>query len=586
MADDNNARYRPDASFGRDPGPAGHGSDPLAELARLIGQNDPFVEADRGPPQHDGGQRYASADEPPQYYRPDPLPGFAPEQQYHRSQDYAPARQYAPEPDYRAAPAHGREPALPPLPNFGSDPLFGEPLPRQAEAPPQRYADDLPPQPDWPPGPAAPPPFHHDPFALPSIASAQQAASPAEPRFDPPRFDTPGFGAPPHPAAGNFPADVPGFDPPPQPYRHASDGPPFAAPPLYPSEPDAGAMPPPHDDEFYDDAPRNDRRKGMVTVVAVLCLAVLGTAAAFGYRSLFGGPSSSSPPPIIRASSEPSKVPPPPGATVDPNANKITYDRFGDRSQNEQVVVREETPVDTSELARAASPRPVLPGVPSLTNPPVQTGANPPSTIGEPRRVRTVPIRPEGSDLAFPSQSVASQPPQAAAAPAQRQTAGAAPSSNAPLELSPTATARAPVAQPQQRTVARAAPPPPPRQAQPSANAPLSLSPDGALPQSSVVREPPQRTARAAAATSGSGRFMVQVSSQRSEADAQAAYRTIQSRYPGVLGGHGHVVRRADLGSRGVYYRAMVGPFGTREEAVEVCTSLKAAGGDCLIQTN
>ena len=44
-------------------------------------------------------------------------------------------------------------------------------------------------------------------------------------------------------------------------------------------------MPPPHDDEFYDDEPRGGRRKGLLTVVAVLGLAVIGTAGAFGYRS-------------------------------------------------------------------------------------------------------------------------------------------------------------------------------------------------------------------------------------------------------------------------------------------------------------
>ena len=42
--------------------------------------------------------------------------------------------------------------------------------------------------------------------------------------------------------------------------------------------------------------------------------------------------------------------------------------------------------------------------------------------------------------------------------------------------------------------------------------------------------------------------------------------------------------QRADLGSKGVYYRAMVGPFGSREEAVQLCSSLKQAGGDCVVQ--
>jgi SPOR domain len=76
----------------------------------------------------------------------------------------------------------------------------------------------------------------------------------------------------------------------------------------------------------------------------------------------------------------------------------------------------------------------------------------------------------------------------------------------------------------------------------------------------------------------------VQVSSQKSEADAQSAYRGIQSKYPGVLGSHPHTVRRADLGAKGVYYRAMVGPFASREEAVQLCSSLKQAGGDCVVQ--
>ena len=76
----------------------------------------------------------------------------------------------------------------------------------------------------------------------------------------------------------------------------------------------------------------------------------------------------------------------------------------------------------------------------------------------------------------------------------------------------------------------------------------------------------------------------MQVSSQKSEADAESAYRGIQSKYSSVLGSQPHTVRRADLGAKGVYYRAMVGPFGSREEAVQLCSSLKQAGGDCVVQ--
>jgi hypothetical protein len=46
------------------------------------------------------------------------------------------------------------------------------------------------------------------------------------------------------------------------------------------------------------------------------------------------------------------------------------------------------------------------------------------------------------------------------------------------------------------------------------------------------------------------------------------------------------VIKRADLGPLGVYYRAMVGPFGTAEEAAQFCGDLEAAGGQCVVQRN
>jgi hypothetical protein len=37
------------------------------------------------------------------------------------------------------------------------------------------------------------------------------------------------------------------------------------------------------------------------------------------------------------------------------------------------------------------------------------------------------------------------------------------------------------------------------------------------------------------------------------------------------------------LGAKGIYFRAMVGPLGS-EEASRLCSSLKAAGGQCFVQ--
>jgi len=82
------------------------------------------------------------------------------------------------------------------------------------------------------------------------------------------------------------------------------------------------------------------------------------------------------------------------------------------------------------------------------------------------------------------------------------------------------------------------------------------------------------------------GGYAVQVTAQRSEAEAMAAFRSLQARYPQQLRGRRAFVRRADLGSRGVYYRALIGPFASADQAASVCSSLKAAGGSCLIQRN
>ena len=78
----------------------------------------------------------------------------------------------------------------------------------------------------------------------------------------------------------------------------------------------------------------------------------------------------------------------------------------------------------------------------------------------------------------------------------------------------------------------------------------------------------------------------MQVTSQRSEADAQAAFRSLQAKYPNQLGGRQALIHKVELGDKGTYYRAMVGPFASANEAGELCSGLKAAGGQCLVQKN
>jgi hypothetical protein len=89
---------------------------------------------------------------------------------------------------------------------------------------------------------------------------------------------------------------------------------------------------------------------------------------------------------------------------------------------------------------------------------------------------------------------------------------------------------------------------------------------------------PPQGTA--------AGSYLVQIGSQRSEADARISFRSLQSKYPRELGDREPIVQRTDLGPKGVYYRVFVGPFGTVADADGLCSDLKADGGQCIVQRN
>jgi len=78
----------------------------------------------------------------------------------------------------------------------------------------------------------------------------------------------------------------------------------------------------------------------------------------------------------------------------------------------------------------------------------------------------------------------------------------------------------------------------------------------------------------------------VQLSSQKTEAEASSSFRSLQAKYPNELAGRNPIIRRADLGAKGVFYRTMVGPFSSMQEASQFCSSFKAAGGHCVVPGN
>ncbi len=458
-------------------------SDPLAELARLIGQTDPFLAPGRAnqpvPPRSNPRDQYQLPDEP----EADPPAGPPPWMR--RAARYEVPQQDFP-PEYPSA--------VHPL---------------------QRYAAAR----------AAPDPHYDDP---PPFTDADR-----EP--DPSRYDEALYGEP--------DADAQQQD-----SAYADDA---------------------YYQDDYDDGAEDQvkRRGGMVAVFVVLGLAVVGTGAALAYRTYVGSPRSGDPP-IIRADSTPTKIVPAPS-----DGTAKLPDRMVTGDGTEKIVPREEAPVDVNAKS---GPRVVFPPLNQNGNPPsaasVVPGGPPSAGAGngalpntEPRKVKTLTVhgdQPDGAAVPVTSASAPSAKP----APAARMTPTPAPG----------------------------APRSPPSAANASANAPLSLSPQGTPPapaadaRTHVAATNPTQTTPAAAPSgaASSGGYLVQVSSQRNEADAQASFRALQGKFPAVLGSHEPVIKRADLGDKGIYYRAMVGPFGTSEEASHFCGSLKTAGGQCVVQRN
>jgi hypothetical protein len=104
-------------------------------------------------------------------------------------------------------------------------------------------------------------------------------------------------------------------------------------------------------------------------------------------------------------------------------------------------------------------------------------------------------------------------------------------------------------------------------------------------PQGTQTAAAPPAATPAPAASAPTGDWAVQVSSQRTADQARAAYQQLQRKFPGVLGGREPAIQSADLGSKGTFYRVRL-PTQTRDAANQLCSELKAAGGDCFVGRN
>jgi cell division septation protein DedD len=522
--------------------------DPLAELARLIGQEDPFADfvahrpADGRSGGHAGAQRRSVARDTRQPV--DPRRSVSPSRTADLRDDSTHEISLdsgRPSADSRNAYSYGggrtqRSADMPSMPTRGlRDDRGGAPAPRPTARAPQ---------------PAAQPVHDDEDFYVdPQPRSARDTRNA--------RRDTS--------------------------YDEYADGE-YAAED-YDPEYDDDAYLPAHGDEFYDEAPRRRLKSWMLVGIAAVAAIVVGTSGLFAYRALFGTDQVAGPAKLISPDSGPTKMVPKGSQTAD---NKRSQDRVGGDAprSGERIVSREESPIDQSRIPQggtadripsgnvtAAAPQfsapPSQPAPPPMQAASSQQAIAPANLSTEPRRVRTVTVRADGS--------VVSNQAAGAAAPAARP----ATTASTPLSLQ---NGQAPSLPPQRPSTTSSTAPL--RGDNPWSSGPSSGQVGAPATQAALPPQPAPAPTVAVQSAATAGSYVVQVAAQKSEGEAQQTWQALQQKYGSVLAGQQATIRRVDLGERGVFYRAQVGPFATRAQASEICQSLKAAGGECVIQRN
>lgn len=340
----------------------------------------------------------------------------------------------------------------------------------------------------------------------------------------------------------------------------------------------------------YAEPRRAPRRRGLVVAAVAGGVAVLGGLGVFALS--FGGGEAGAPS-IVKADETPIKVRPenPGGATVPNQDNKVYQTVAGGGApapKQEKLISSAEQPVDMA--AKAPEPEFAPPAgvddeegfdagdeiaaIAGKAEDRVQ-----PSAISEqpetdntevaavtPRRVRTMVVRPDGTLVPREDPApAASQEPQAAASAIMEASVNAPADANAARAVSATA----PNSGNANSVTPASVPVAPPRPADQPVN---------------VVGEikPQQVAAVDTTAPAAAGGWSMQIASQPSEDAAKSTYQDLARRYGGVLSGRDVAIVKAEVAGKGTFWRVRV-PAGSRNDAISLCESYKAAGGSCFV---
>ncbi len=330
-------------------------------------------------------------------------------------------------------------------------------------------------------------------------------------------------------------------------------------------------VPPPH---MYDRPSGGGAGKRIA--LAVVAVALMGGVAAAGWN-MFDG--SDGPAPTILAATEPAKVKPKDtGGKIVPNQDQAVYRSVGGETAAPKQAKLKDTSETPIKVAAKATPSKTVTRA-NADGSKAETGVK-----VQPRRVRTVVVKPDGTIVSTAGKAAA-KPLTVAAANVVEPTLALKPelvAADASVETTIPAATTAPVVQPAAK---KAAPAPKKAAVQKVAvkKVPVKKVAAKAVPVKKVaVKKAPVKKAEPIKIASVSSPYAVQISSQRSAAAAEKSYATLSRRYASVIGGKGVDIRKGVIKGKGTYYRVRI-PANSRSAANTICSRLKAKGGACFV---
>ncbi|MEM7301067.1 MAG: SPOR domain-containing protein [Pseudomonadota bacterium] len=349
----------------------------------------------------------------------------------------------------------------------------------------------------------------------------------------------------------------------------------------------ATALDPAVDDNFdyvgEEDGEDEQRSGGGLKVAAViLAVALFGGLGALAWNFV-GGSETAQPAKIVLASDDPVKVKPEqPGGQTIPNQDQAVY--------NEVSGEGETKPPQTALKSGSTEPIALEPAGDKSTER-LTASSNDENKQGldavTPRRVRTVVVKPDGTILLPAADGAApntAEPSTEVAAltrginPQPRATdSGTQPQNSAASSTSGTGTETTSSTEPTTAVFEGGSP------ATGKIPLPTFRNPNDAPAQpvqTAAVQPQPAATSQPAPSAATSA-WAVQISSQRSEADAKASYANLRRRFSSVIGDRGYDIRRATVGEKGVFYRVRVHAK-SRNDAIALCQRYERAGGSCF----